>query len=74
MSEVALRVELPIGLSADEAKLLLAVKTFESGRASLGQAAKIAGLSKRTFMELLGRFGVAVFDYPPEELRAEVGS
>ena len=74
MSEVALKVDLPSGLSEDEAKLLLAVKTFEAHRASLGQAAKIAGLSKRAFMELLGRYGVPVFDYPPEELRAEVDS
>jgi hypothetical protein len=41
-------------------------------RASLGQAAKLAELSKRTFMEILGRFGVPVFNYSPEELRTEV--
>ena len=40
---------------------LTAIKTFEAGRASLGQAARISGLSKRTFMEFLGRFGVPVF-------------
>jgi predicted HTH domain antitoxin len=74
MSEVELKVELPTGLSQDEARLLLAIKSFEAGRASLGQAARISGLSKRAFMELLGRSGVPVFDYPPEELRAEVDS
>jgi predicted HTH domain antitoxin len=74
MSEVDLKVDLPAGLSQDEAKLLLAVKSFEAGKASLGQAARIAGLSKRTFMELLGRYGVPVFDYSPEELRSEVGA
>ena len=74
MSEIELRVYLPLGLSHDEARLLLANKAFEAGRASLGQAARIAGLSKGTFMELLGRNGVPVFDYPAEELRAEVGS
>ena len=73
MSEVDLKVDLPAGLSQDEARLLLAIKTFEAGKASLGQAARIADLSKRTFMELLGRHGIPVFDYPPEELRAEVG-
>ena len=74
MSQVELKVDLPAGLSQDEARLLLAIKTFEAGQASLGQAALIAGLSKGTFMELLGRHGIPVFDYPPEELRAEVGS
>lgn len=74
MSTAELKVELPMSLSQDEAKLLLALKTFELGRASLGQAARIAGLSKRAFMELLGRYGVPVFNYPAEELQDEVGS
>lgn len=74
MSTAELKVELPMSLSQDEAKLLLALKTFEVGRASLGQAARIAGLSKRAFMELLGRYGVPVFNYPAEELQDEVGS
>jgi len=39
---------------------------------TIGQAAKLADLSKRTFMELLGKYKVPVFAYPPEELREEV--
>lgn len=69
-----LRIELPPSLSEDEARLFLAVKLFEVGKISLGQAAKIAELSKRTFMEILGRYGVPVFNYSPEELRDEVDS
>ncbi len=72
MATTELRVELPATLSQEEAKLLLAVKLFEVGKASLGQAAKLAELSKRTFMEILGRHGVPVFNYSAEELRAEV--
>jgi len=30
--------------------------------------AALAGYSKRTFMELLGKHGVAVFDYPAAQL------
>jgi predicted HTH domain antitoxin len=66
-----LRFELPPTLSADEARLLFAVKLFEAGKVSLGQAAKLAGFSKRAFMEVLGRQQVAVFSYSPEELRQE---
>jgi len=56
------------------APLIFAVKLFEVGKVSLGQAAKIAELSKRAFMEILGRYGVPVFSYSPEELRNEVDS
>ena len=72
MTTTELRVELPSSLSQEEAKLLLAVKLFEVGKVSLGQAAKMAELSKRTFIELLGRYEVPVFNYNPEELRTEV--
>jgi predicted HTH domain antitoxin len=55
-----------------EAKLLLAVKLYEVGKVSLGQAAKLAGFSKRAFMEVLGLHGVPIFDYSPGELRQEI--
>jgi len=70
MSE--LKVELPPEISVEEARLLLMAKLFETGRLSLGQAAKLAGYSKPAFMELLGKLGIAVFDYPPEDLQKEI--
>lgn len=70
MSE--LKVELPPEVSADEARLLLAIKLFETSRLSLGQAAKIAGYSKAAFMELLGKADVPVFDYPAGDLKDEI--
>ena len=69
METVELKMHLPLDLSEDEARLFLAIKLFELSRASLGQAAKLAGYSKRAFMEILGHYQVPVFDYSPEELR-----
>ena len=48
------------------------VKLFETGRLSLGQAAKLAGYSKATFIELLGKLGVPVIDYSAEDLQQEM--
>ena len=73
MSTGELRVNLPSSLSEDEAKLLLAIKLYEVGKVSLGQAAKLAGFSKRAFIEVLGRYRIPVLDYSPEELRQELG-
>ena len=58
MGTIELKVDLPTGLSGDEAKVLLAIKLYEIGKASLGQAAKIAGCSKRAFMDTLGQYQV----------------
>ena len=71
MSTTLLEVDLPPNLSEEEVKLLLAVKLYEVGKASLGQAAKLAGFSKRAFIEVLGHHKVPVFNYSPEELRQE---
>jgi predicted HTH domain antitoxin len=70
MSE--LKVELPPEVPVEEARLLLTIKLFETGRLSLGQAARMAGYSKKAFMELLAKAGVPVFDYPAAELREEL--
>lgn len=72
MSATMLEVDLPLNLSGEEAKLLLAVKLYEVGKVSLGQAARLAGFSKRAFMEVLGRYKVPVFNYSPEELLREM--
>ena len=65
-----LTVELPdtVNLDMQEAKMLLAVKLHERGILSLGQAAEVAGYSKRTFMELLGQYGGTLFNYSADEL------
>jgi predicted HTH domain antitoxin len=66
MSDVT--IALPDSISEAEARVCLAAKLFELGRLSCGQAAEMAGYSKRTFVELLGRQGVAVVDYPTDEV------
>jgi predicted HTH domain antitoxin len=70
MSE--LKVELPPEVPVEEARLLLTIKLFETGRLSLGQASRMAGYSKKAFMELLAKAGVPVFDYPAAELQEEL--
>jgi predicted HTH domain antitoxin len=63
-----LTIALPDSISETEARICLAAKLFELGRVSCGKAAEMAGYSKRTFVELLARQGVAVLNYPADEL------
>ncbi len=67
-----LTVQIPDSLDEREAKTLLAAKLYEKGLLSLGQAADLAGYSKRTFMDLLGNYDVSVFAYSEEELEKEI--
>lgn len=47
---------------------MIAVKLFEDGKLSTGQAAESLGVFKRTFIELLAEYNVSVFGYKDEEL------
>jgi predicted HTH domain antitoxin len=51
---------------------MMALKFFELGRLSLGQAAEVAGYSKRAFIDVLGRYDLPVSDNPASELSKEV--
>lgn len=55
-----------------EIRLMAALKMFELGKLSSGKAAQLAGMSRVAFLEACGRYRVAVFNYPPEDLEAEL--
>ena len=69
-----LTINLPdtIDLTQQEALTALAAQLYEMGKLSLGQAAELAGYSKREFMELLSNYGVSVFNYDEEEFDKDV--
>ena len=55
-----------------EARLLLAVKLYETGKLSTGLAARLAGVPRVTFMFLLGKYGLSPFGESPEELQEDL--
>jgi predicted HTH domain antitoxin len=67
-------LEIPDSLDIDEkeAKTFLAARLYEKGSLSLGQAAELAGYTKRTFMELLANYNVSVFNYTSQELEKDL--
>ena len=68
-----LQIQLPdsINIDTQEIQMLLASKLYEKGLLSVGQAAQMTGLSKRTFMELLGHYQVSVLNYPTEDIKQD---
>ncbi|MDZ7808286.1 MAG: UPF0175 family protein [Gracilimonas sp.] len=74
MKKLTLEIPNNLDLDSKEAAMLLAGKLYEQGRLSLGQAASLAGYSKRTFMELLGNYKISVFNQPVEELDNDINN
>jgi len=55
-----------------EARLLLAIKMYETGKLSTGLAARLAGVPRITFMFLLGRYGLSPFGGTADELAGDL--
>ncbi|MBW7856978.1 MAG: UPF0175 family protein [Leptonema sp. (in: Bacteria)] len=72
MKTLTLKIPENIDLDSTDLAMIVATKLYEQGKLSLGQAAEIAGISKRTFIELLAKFNVSVFNYPESDLLSDV--
>ncbi len=64
MKTITFNIPDTVELDKNEAAMLFASRLYEKGKLSLGQAAELAGISKRAFVELLGKYGVSVFNFP----------
>ncbi len=64
-----LTITLPESIESGELelKMILAGQLYERGKVTLGQAADIVGVSKRTFIEIMGRFGFSIFGESVED-------
>ena len=71
-----LTLNIPDSLDVDNRDLAMLVSTrlYEQGKLSLGQAAEVAGLNKRTFAELLSSYGVSIFNFPAQDLSTDVAN
>jgi predicted HTH domain antitoxin len=69
-----LQIKIPDSVDRNDAELtmLIAAKLYEEGTLSSGQAAELAGVSKRTFLEMVGKYGVSIFSNDPEDLASDI--
>jgi len=74
MKTVMLQIPDLLEIDSNEVAMLVATKLYEQGRLSLGQAADVAGLTKRTFAELLGKYNVSIFNYPASDITRDVAN
>ena len=72
--ELTLKLEIPdlLNLNEFETKMILAGELYERRKLSLGQAAKLVGISKRVFIETMGDFGYSVFGKDENELLKDI--
>ena len=69
-----LQINIPdsLEMSDYDFSMMLASKLYEDKKLSLGQAAKMVGLTKRAFIELLGKYGVSIFSSSVTDLHSDI--
>lgn len=72
MRVLELNIPDDVDLKDFELSMIIASKLYEEAILSAGQAAQMVGLSKRTFIELLGKYEVSVFSDSVSELHSDI--
>ena len=69
-------IELPADINASEfdLKMLFASKLFDEGLITSGQGAKMVGISRKAFIEVLGKYGVSAFQTDEDELLEDIAN
>lgn len=74
MRKIQLKIPDNINLNEFDFYMIIASKLYSDGRLSAGQAAEMAGISKRAFIELLGKYGVSIFGHSPTDLHSDIAN
>lgn len=63
-----LTLQIPDSVDEKDVKMQLAAHLYDKGILSSGQAADLVGISKRQFIETVGRYGVSIFGESIDDL------
>jgi len=72
MTQITINIPEGLQMNMFELSMILASKLYEEGKLSSGQGAKMTGLSKRAFIELLGKYNTSVIGYDFDELEKDL--
>jgi len=70
--EISLDQPETVRLNQVELKMILLYTLFDKGILSSGQAARVAGVTRRSFLENASKYGVSIFQYDAEEIAEEI--
>jgi len=69
-----LNVPETINLKTFDFSVYVASKMYEDGLVSAGQASEMVGISKRAFIEILGKYDVSLFSKSIDDLEKDIAN
>jgi predicted HTH domain antitoxin len=74
MRTIQLNIPDSLDLKDYDFSMIIATKLYEDAKLTSGQAAEIVGLSKRAFIEMLGKYGISVFSTRISDLHSDIAN
>ena len=74
MRTFQLKIPDGVDLKDYDLSMIVAAKLYEDAKLSAGQAAEMVGLSKRAFIEMLGKYGVSVLSTSVSDLQSDISN
>lgn len=74
MSLIKLNIPDTLNLKNFDFSIYVASKMYQDGLVTAGQGAEIVGVSKRTFIEILGKYGVSIFSSSKDDLESDISN
>ncbi len=74
MNKIILNIPENLNLKTFDLSVYVASKMYEDGLVSAGQAAEMVGISKRAFIEILGKSGVSLFSQSLDDLENDIAN
>jgi predicted HTH domain antitoxin len=72
MKKVTVNFPDSVNLTEFDVKMILAGQLYQQAKLSAGQAAGLAGVTKREFIDLLGQYGFSPFSESVDDLRRDI--
>ncbi|MFM2285305.1 MAG: hypothetical protein RLZZ543_802 [Bacteroidota bacterium] len=72
MKKIVIEFPDSFNISEVEAVTAMAAQLYEMGKLTIGQAAQLAGYDKKEFIEILGTFGVSIFNYSIDDIEKDI--
>ncbi|MFO7869348.1 MAG: UPF0175 family protein [Bacteroidales bacterium] len=74
MRTIQLHIPDSVDMNDYDFSMIIAAKLYEDAKLSSGQAAEMVGLSKRAFIEILGKYDVSVFSSKITDLHSDIAN
>ena len=74
MKSIEIKVPDDLGMNDYDFTMIIASKLYAEAKLTAGQAAELVGLTKRAFIEMLGKYGVSVLSTSVSDLHADIAN